>query len=150
MSAINAPCLRRCCARRRGDRRTSGRPNQLFRYRSRQVRWHQSGGKRPEGNGIRPIFVAALAAAMLPACTQSCDTLSSGQQFPIATDLFAHPMSIYWRDRLFSKMHYTSSASALRSTHLDLARCPLRQHQRHHAVFHAPKLAVPRFGSRRL
>jgi hypothetical protein len=31
--------------------------------------------------------VAALAAA-----------LSSGQHFPIATDLFAHPMSIYWRD----------------------------------------------------
>jgi hypothetical protein len=62
----------------------------------------------PRVSSIRPIFVAALAAAMLPACTQSCDTLSSGQQFPIATDLLAHPMSIYWRDRLFSKMHYTS------------------------------------------
>jgi hypothetical protein len=59
----------------------------------------------PRVSGIRPIFVAALAAAMLPACTQSCDTLSSGQQFPVATDLFAHPMSIYWRDRLFSKKH---------------------------------------------
>jgi hypothetical protein len=63
----------------------------------------------PRVSGIRPIFVAALAAAMLPACTQSCDALSSGQQFPTATDLFAHPMSIYWRDRLFSKMHYPSS-----------------------------------------
>ena len=63
----------------------------------------------PGVSGIRPIFVAALAAAMLPARTQSCDALSSGQQFPIATDLFAHPMSIYWRDRLFSKMHYPSS-----------------------------------------
>jgi hypothetical protein len=27
----------------------------------------------PRVTGIRPIFVAALAAAMLPACTQSCD-----------------------------------------------------------------------------
>src|SRR5262249_21957497 len=63
----------------------------------------------PRVSGIRPIFVAALAAAMLPACTQSCDALFSGQQFPIATDLFAHPMPIYWCDRLFSKMHYPSS-----------------------------------------
>jgi hypothetical protein len=37
----------------------------------------------PRVSSIRPIFVAALAAAMLPACTQSCDTLSSGQQFPL-------------------------------------------------------------------
>jgi hypothetical protein len=43
----------------------------------------------PRVTGIRPIFVAALAAAVLPACTQSCDALSSGEQFPIATDLFA-------------------------------------------------------------
>jgi hypothetical protein len=63
----------------------------------------------PRVSGIRPIFVAALAAAMLPPCTQSCDPLSSRQQFPIAADLFAHPMSIYRRDRLFSKMHYPSS-----------------------------------------
>src|SRR5215472_5574936 len=54
----------------------------------------------PQVSDIRPIFVAALAAAMLPACTQSCDALSSRQEFPIATDLFAHPMSIYWRDGL--------------------------------------------------
>src|ERR1700758_2859787 len=67
----------------------------------------------PGVSGIRPIFVAALAAAMLPARTQSCDALSSGQQFPIATDLFAHPMSIYWRDRLFSKMHCPSSHAGL-------------------------------------
>jgi hypothetical protein len=39
----------------------------------------------PGVSGIRPIFVAALAAAMLPARTQSCDALSSGQQglFPV-------------------------------------------------------------------
>src|SRR6478672_9357303 len=60
-------------------------------------------GSEPRVSGIRPIFVAALAAAMLPACT------SSGQQFPVATDLLSHPMSIYWRDRLFSKMHFPSS-----------------------------------------
>jgi hypothetical protein len=64
---------------------------------------------RKRVTGIRPIFVAALVAAMLPPCTQSCDALSSGQQFPIATGLFAHPMPIYWRDRLFSKVHYPSS-----------------------------------------
>jgi hypothetical protein len=59
----------------------------------------------PRITGIRPIFVAALAAAMLPTCSQSCDSLSSGEQFSITADLFAHPMSIYWRDRLFSKTH---------------------------------------------
>ena len=58
---------------------------------------------------VRPIFVAAFAAAMLPACTQSCDALSRGEQFSIATDLFAHPASIYWRDWLFSKKHHPSS-----------------------------------------
>ena len=63
----------------------------------------------PRVCGICPVFVAAVAAAMLPVCTQFCDALSSGQQFPIAADLFAHPMPIYWRDRLFSKMHYPSS-----------------------------------------
>jgi hypothetical protein len=63
----------------------------------------------PRVSGIRPIFMAALAAAMLPPCTQSCDALSSAQQFSIAADLFAHPVSIYWDDRLFSKMHYASS-----------------------------------------
>jgi hypothetical protein len=63
----------------------------------------------PRVSGIRPIFVAALAAAMLPPCTQSCDPLSSGQQFPIAAELLAHPMSIYRRDRLFTKLHYPSS-----------------------------------------
>src|SRR4029077_7374303 len=67
----------------------------------------------PRVSGIRPIFVAALAAAMLPACTQSCDALASGQQFPISTDLFAHPMPIHWCDRLFSKMHYPSSHADL-------------------------------------
>jgi hypothetical protein len=70
-------------------------------------------------SGIRPIFVAALAAAMLPPRTQSCDALSSGQQFPITTDLFAHPMSIYWRDRLFSKMHYPSSHAGSPKTRPD-------------------------------
>jgi hypothetical protein len=47
--------------------------------------------------------------AMFPACTQSCDALSRGEQFSIATDLFAHPASIYWRDWLFSKKHHPSS-----------------------------------------
>src|SRR2546429_7700221 len=28
----------------------------------------------PRVSGLRPVFVAALAAAMLPACSQSCDT----------------------------------------------------------------------------
>src|ERR1700745_1438579 len=86
----------------------------------------------PGVSGIRPIFVAALAAAMLPARTQSCDALSSGQQFPIATDLFAHPMSIYWRDRLFSKMHYPSShaGSPKRDPTADiLNRCGFRKPQ---------------------
>jgi hypothetical protein len=53
--------------------------------------------------------VAALAnnmrIARAPACTQSSDALSHGEEFSIATDLFAHPAPIYWRDRLFSKMH---------------------------------------------
>jgi hypothetical protein len=65
-----------------------------------------------QDSAIAPIFVAALTAPMLPPCTQSCDSLSSGQQFPIAADLFAHPMSIYRRDRLFSKIHYSSSPLA--------------------------------------
>jgi hypothetical protein len=68
----------------------------------------------PRISSIRPIFVAALAAAMLPTCTQSCDALSSGEQFSIAADLFAHPMSIYWRNRLFSKTHSPSSLLARR------------------------------------
>src|SRR5262245_4744837 len=64
----------------------------------------------PRVSGIRPIFVVALAAAMLPPCSQSCDPLSSGQQFPIAAELLAHPMSIYRRDdRLFTTLHYPSS-----------------------------------------
>jgi hypothetical protein len=89
----------------------SGRPN--FRTSFSGIGVVRSDGinrevSNPRVSGIRPIFVAALAAAMLPACTQSCDTLSSGQQFSIATDLFAHPMSIYWRDWLFSKTHDVS------------------------------------------
>ena len=32
----------------------------------------------PRISRVRPIFVAAFAAAMLPACTQSCDALSRG------------------------------------------------------------------------
>jgi hypothetical protein len=59
----------------------------------------------PRISRIRPTFVAAIATAMLPTCTQSCDALSSGG---IATDLFAHPASIYWRDWLFSKAHSSS------------------------------------------
>jgi hypothetical protein len=68
----------------------------------------------PRISSIRPIFVAALVAAMLPTCTQSCDALSSGEQFSIAADLFTHPVSIYWRDRLFSKTHSPSSLLAHR------------------------------------
>ena len=68
----------------------------------------------PRISSIRPIFVTALVAAMLPTCTQSCDALSSGEQFSIAADLFAHPMSIYWRNRLFSKTHSPSSLLARR------------------------------------
>ena len=63
----------------------------------------------PRISRVRPIFVAAFAAAMLPGCTQSCDALSRGEQFSIATDLCADPASIYWRDWLFSKKHYPSS-----------------------------------------
>jgi len=68
----------------------------------------------PRISSIRPIFVAALATAMLPTCTQSCDALSSGEQFSIAADLFTHPVSIYWRDRLLSKTHSPSSLLAHR------------------------------------
>ena len=32
----------------------------------------------PRISRVRPIFVAAFAAAMLPPCTQSCDALSRG------------------------------------------------------------------------
>jgi hypothetical protein len=67
----------------------------------------------PRISRVCPIFVAAFAAAMLPACTQSCDALSRGEQFSIATDLFAHPAPIYWRDRLFSKKHYPSSHACI-------------------------------------
>src|SRR5262245_34875140 len=63
----------------------------------------------PRVSGIRPMFVATLRAAMLPACVQSCDALSSGKQFSVTIDLFAHPASIYRCDRLFSKKHYASS-----------------------------------------
>jgi len=87
----------------------------------------------PRVTGIRPIFVAALAAAVLPACTQSCDALSSGEQFPIATDLFAHPMPIYWRDRLFSKMHYPSSH----------AGSPIATQQQTSGTKHRPTKAPP-------
>ena len=77
---------------------------------------------------------------MLPACTQSCDPLSSGQQFPIATDPFAHPMSIYWGDRLFSKMHYPSSH----------AGSPVTTRQRHLEQGVRPTEAPPTFKEERI
>src|SRR5262245_3211249 len=81
-----------------------------LKYKSPRVRWRQSGGKRPAGKWHPP-------KSSWPHLPQRCFQrvlnlviqLSSGQQFPITTDLFAHPMSIYWLDRLFSKMHYASS-----------------------------------------
>jgi hypothetical protein len=80
-----------------------------LKYKNHQVRWRQWGGKRPAGNWHPPNLRGRTCRSDASSLYLSCDALSSGQQFPIATELFAHPMSIYWRDRLFSKMHYPSS-----------------------------------------
>src|SRR4029077_19210430 len=66
-----------------------------------------------------------------------------GQQFPIAADLFAHPMPIYWCDRLFAKMHIRPPTERRPdSRHLEYGIGPTEARLSSSCLFHSREFGV--------